>query len=209
MILQVKDLTFSHNKQKNIFNNFNLSAKKGEIIGIVGDSGSGKSTLLRILTGFEKIVNGEILVEGSVISSKNVYLEPHNRKIGMVFQDYGLFPHLNVEKNILFGLHKLDKQEKNIRVQEMLALTNMEEYKTKNIHELSGGQQQRIALARSLAPKPKILLMDEPFSNLDCTLKAKIRSEVKDILKKEGITCLFVSHDIEDVKDVCDRSIYI
>lgn len=127
----------------------------------------------------------------------------------MVFQDYALFPHLTVVQNILFGLHRTPKRKRKQRVTDMLELVRLQAYKDRYPHELSGGQQQRVALARALAPKPSILLMDEPFSNLDADLKSKIRQELHQILKKAAMTCIFVTHDKEDVEAICDRDVYM
>jgi iron(III) transport system ATP-binding protein len=188
-----------------ILENFNLSVEHGEILGIAGPSGQGKSTLLRIIAGFEKIQRGIVRLDGRVISSAEVNVTPEERQVGMVFQDYGLFPHMTVAGNIAYGLHRLPREARRQRVLAMLELVRMAELAERYPYEISGGQQQRVALARSLAPEPKVLLLDEPFSNLDSELKTGIRSEMKEILANTRATCLFVSHDQNDLEAVCDR----
>lgn len=210
MFLKISNLHFKYknNKIDNI-SNLNINIEQGDIVGILGESGSGKSTILRILAGLEKPYKGSIVIDNKEIYSKNIFIEPENRGVGMVFQDYALFPHMTVEKNIMFGLKGLKKNEKEKRMIEMLELVNLTEYKNKYPHELSGGQQQRIAIARALAPKPSILLLDEPFSNLDANLKSKIRTDLKEILRKANITSIFVTHDKEDAIDLSTKVIVI
>jgi len=149
-----------------------------------------------------------------VIGDKNIFsdkmfIEPENRGVGMVFQDYALFPHMTVKKNIQYGLKKKSKDEKEKIAMEMLQLINLVEHKDKYPYELSGGQQQRVAIARAIAPKPSVLLLDEPFSNLDANLRERIRDEIKVILKKAGITSIFVTHDIEDAKVLANKIIVL
>lgn len=206
MYVIIKDLSFKYKNAKDYqIKNFNLEIEKGEIVALLGPSGSGKSTILRLISGLEIPNGGEIIVNDRVLYNKNVFIEPEKRGIGMVFQDYALFPHMTVEKNILFGIEKLNKKEKQRILDEVLELVDMKEYKNRYPHELSGGQQQRVAIARTLALKPSLLLLDEPFSNLDADLKKRIRTEIKDILRKSNTTSIFVTHDIEDAKDVADR----
>ncbi|ARF13449.1 ABC transporter ATP-binding protein [Sporosarcina ureae] len=210
MFVNIQNLSFRYSKkQPPVIDRFSFTIEKGEIVGIVGASGSGKSTLLRLLAGLEDPTAGSIELNGRLIVGDNTYIEAEKRGVGMVFQNYALFPHLTVSENICFGLHKLKRPEKKKRLDEMLELVQLQEFAKRYPHELSGGQQQRVALARALAPSPSILLMDEPFSNLDTNLKSLIRMEVRDILQKANITCLFVSHDQADVDAICDRTIYI
>ncbi|HHY74968.1 MAG TPA: ABC transporter ATP-binding protein [Bacillus bacterium] len=205
-VLEIKDLTFSFSRSvKPIIKDFSFSMKKGEIVGILGESGSGKSTLLRLISGLEMATAGTIKIAGKTVVSESVFVHPENRGVGMVFQDYALFPHMNVRDNILFGLHRLPRKERKERVKEMLELVKMEQFELRYPHELSGGQQQRIALARALAPKPNLLLMDEPFSNLDADLKESIREDLRLILKNADMTCIIVTHDCEDVAAICDQ----
>ncbi|MEH7247727.1 ABC transporter ATP-binding protein [Neobacillus niacini] len=207
-IVEIKDLTFSFSrKEEPVINDFTFSMEKGEIVGILGQSGSGKSTLLRLISGLEMPVKGTIKIAGTTVVSESVFIHPEERGVGMVFQDYALFPHMTVKDNILFGLSRLPRKDRKLRVDEMLELVQMEEFYKRYPHELSGGQQQRIALARALAPKPNVLLMDEPFSNLDADLKESIREELGVILKKANMTCIMVTHDRHDVEAICDYSI--
>lgn len=208
MYVVIKDLNFKYKNAKEYqIKNFSLEIEKGEIVALLGPSGSGKSTILRLISGLEVPNGGEIIVNNNILYNKEKFIEPEKRGIGMVFQDYALFPHMTVEKNVLFGVGNVDKNEKQRILDEVLELVDMKEYKKRYPHELSGGQQQRIAIARALAPKPSLLLLDEPFSNLDANLRKKIRNEIKDILKKSHSTSIFVTHDIEDAKDVADRII--
>ncbi len=206
MFVSIEDLNFRFSKkQATVINNFSMTVKKGEIVGIIGPSGSGKSTLLRLISGLEEPTSGNIVIDKRTIVDQKTYIEPQNRGIGMVFQDYALFPHLTVAKNIVFGLHKLARRDREDRLKEMLELVQLKKYKDRYPHELSGGQQQRVAIARALAPRPSILLLDEPFSNLDADLKTAIRFELREILEKAQMTCLFVSHDQADIDAICDR----
>lgn len=204
----IDNLTFRYTKeQEPVIDNFCFTMKKGEIVGISGSSGSGKSTLLRLVSGLETPESGSILIGQCIMVSGLFCMDVEKRGVGMVFQDYALFPHLTVAENIAFGLHKLSRAERRTRLKEMLELVQMTEFAKRYPHELSGGQQQRVALARALAPKPSILLMDEPFSNLDAELKSAIRKELRDILRSANMTCILVSHDPEDIDAICDRSI--
>lgn len=191
-----------------IIDGLSLRMGKGEIVGILGPSGSGKSTLLRLIAGLETPETGTIAIDGALMASGGVFcLDPDKRNVGMVFQDYALFPHLTVADNIAFGLHKLKRSARKERLQEMLELVQLTAFARRYPHQLSGGQQQRVALARALAPKPAVLLMDEPFSNLDAALKSAIRVELRHILRQAQITCLFVSHDQADLDAIGDRII--
>jgi iron(III) transport system ATP-binding protein len=208
MFVQIKDLCFGYKSVKDMtIHNFNLDIEHGEIISILGESGSGKSTVLRLLCGLETPTRGTISIGDKIVTDNRTFILPEKRGIGMVFQDYALFPHMTVTENIRFGLKGFRKKEQKQRVQEVLELVNMTNYGKRYPHELSGGQQQRVALARSLAPKPSLLLLDEPFSNLDADLQIKIRSELKGILKQSGTTSIFVTHDREDSRAIADRII--
>lgn len=207
MFIQIKDLRFCYGDKNHVIDNFNLDIKQGEIISILGESGSGKSTILRLISGLENPCSGTIIINNKVMSDDKTFILPEKRGIGMVFQDYALFPHMTVAENVQFGLRNMSRREKKERVREVLELVNMTKFKKRYPHELSGGQQQRIALARTLAPKPNLLLMDEPFSNLDADLQIKIRNELKEIIKKTGVTLIFVTHDREDSRAIADRII--
>lgn len=202
----VKEVTFRFaGGQSAVIDKLSFTMSRGEIVGILGASGSGKSTLLRLIAGLETPESGSISIDGRLIVDGRTFVEPEKRGVGMVFQDYALFPNMTVADNIVFGLHKLNRAARRMRLEQMLELVQMKEYELRYPHELSGGQQQRIALARALAPQPSVLLMDEPFSSLDAHLKAAIRSELRLILQKANITCLLVSHDQADIDAICDR----
>jgi iron(III) transport system ATP-binding protein len=173
--------------------NFGLMA--GQIGVLIGPSGCGKTTLLRTIAGLESVQAGSISLSGKMVSSPGQSVPPEQRHMGMVFQDYALFPHLNVGKNVAFGIHDWPADQRQARVAEVLGLVGLGEQIHRFPHELSGGQQQRVALARALAPKPKLLLLDEPFSNLDVDLRERLAQELRAILKEAGATALFVTHD--------------
>lgn len=183
----------------------NLSVGSGEVLAVVGESGSGKTTLLRLIAGLEIPTNGEVLLNGHVASSVRGCVPPERRGVGIVFQDYALFPHLTVMQNIEFGLQSLRRGQRAERAAQALALVGLAAYAGRYPHELSGGQQQRVALARAMAPQPSLLLLDEPFSNLDVMLKEQVREEVGDIIRAAGTTAIFVVHDLEDVLSIADR----
>ena len=185
--------------------NVSFSVAKGEILALVGESGSGKTTLLRMIAGLEHPDGGSIRLIGKVVVSGNKSLPPNKRGAGMVFQDYALFPHLTIYENVAFGLKGLKKKEIEQRVLETIELTGLNENINKYPHQLSGGQQQRVALARAIAPRPEILLMDEPFSNLDSILRDQVREEVRQIIKSLGITAILVTHDTKDAFSTADQ----
>ncbi len=182
-----------------------LSLAAGEIGVLIGPSGCGKTTLLRAVAGLEPVAAGEIRLSGAAVSSAGRSVPPEQRRIGMVFQDYALFPHLSVGKNVAFGIHALPRAEQAARVHEVLQLVGLEGSEQRYPHELSGGQQQRVALARALAPRPQLMLLDEPFSNLDVDLRERLAHEVRGILKAAGATALFVTHDQLEAFAIGDR----
>lgn len=182
-----------------------LEIFEGEIVSLLGPSGCGKTTLLRAIAGFETIDRGMIRIHGREVSAKGLCVKPELRNIGVVFQDYALFPHLTVSQNIGFGLEALPRGERLSRIDELLASLEMIAHKDKLPKQLSGGQQQRVALARALAPSPKILLLDEPFSSLDPSLREKLKKDVRDILKTLRVTAVFVTHDQAEAFDIADR----
>ncbi|BCE01728.1 ABC transporter ATP-binding protein [Marinicellulosiphila megalodicopiae] len=188
-----------------VVKNVSFDLNEGQILCLLGSSGCGKTTLLRAIAGFNPLHNGEIKLDGALICSKTKSIPPENRQIGMVFQDYALFPHLSIFDNIAFGLHKQDKQKRFERIMDLLALIDLHDYAQKFPHELSGGQQQRVALARALAPKPKVILLDEPFSNLDLDRRRQLAGEVKYILKQENTAAILVTHDQEEAFLMADQ----
>ncbi|MDN3687486.1 ABC transporter ATP-binding protein [Cyclobacterium jeungdonense] len=181
-----------------------LEVKQGEILALVGESGSGKTTLLRLISGLEHPDAGSIMLSGQTMVQGNKSVPANERNVGMVFQDYALFPHLNILDNVKFGIRDSQGNAQDI-AKETLKLVGLNEKYTKYPHQLSGGQQQRVALARAIAPNPTILLLDEPFSNLDVVLKDQVREEIRQIIKKSGITALFVTHDTRDALSTADR----
>ena len=172
-----------------------LGLRAGDIGVLIGPSGCGKTTLLRAVAGLERASSGSIVLDGETVSDGQHHMPAERRRIGMVFQDYALFPHLDVGRNIAFGIDRLPRAERDERVAEVLRLVGLAGMQARFPHELSGGQQQRVALARALAPRPRLLLLDEPFSNLDVDLRERLAHEVRGILKAAGATALFVTHD--------------
>lgn len=208
--VSIQQITFRFaSGQPAVIDGLSLTMSRGEMVGILGASGSGKSTLLRLIAGLEVPERGSITIDGRLMADERIFIEPEKRGVGMVFQDYALFPNMTVAGNIVFGLHKVKKTMRRLRLEQMLELVQMSDYAKRYPHELSGGQQQRVALARALAPQPSVLLMDEPFSNLDAHLKVAIRTELKQILQKANMTCLLVSHDQADIDAICDRALHI
>lgn len=188
-----------------IIDDLSFTLEAGEIGCLLGASGCGKTTALRAIAGFESIRRGRISVGGREISSATHTLPPQQRRVGMVFQDYALFPHLTASENIAFGLRHLDKNSRQERVNAMLELVGLAHLAHQHPHQLSGGQQQRVAVARALAPDPAVLLMDEPFSNLDVELRERLSLEVRAILKEAGTTALIVTHDQNEAFAIADR----
>ncbi|PSL42451.1 iron(III) transport system ATP-binding protein [Salsuginibacillus halophilus] len=191
--------------QKAAVHDMSLQLEKGEILTLLGPSGCGKTTTLRMIAGFEQPTEGTVKIGDQVVFANGKSIPPEKRGIGMVFQDYALFPHLNIEKNVMFGLNKWRVRERKKRAKEVLELVGLEDYAARFPNELSGGQQQRVALARALAPRPHVVLMDEPFSNLDAGLREKMRFEVTNILRKAETTGIIVTHDQKDAFAVSDR----
>lgn len=184
-----------------------LQVSSGEILALLGPSGSGKTTLLRLIAGFERPDEGQILIGDRVVVdlARSVWVRAERRGVGMVFQDYALFPHLTVAENIRFGLQNTSRKERQRRVDELLELTALLPCSTRYPHELSGGQQQRVALARALAPRPGVVLLDEPFNGLDPELRPQVRREVAQILRRLGTAAILVTHDQEEALGMADR----
>ena len=188
-----------------VVRDLSLHLAEGEIGCLLGASGCGKTTVLRAIAGFEPLRAGTIRLAGDVVADQGHMLAPEARRIGVVFQDYALFPHLTVAANVGFGLSRQTATQRNARIIEMLDLVGLQHAAERYPHELSGGQQQRVALARALAPQPRLMLMDEPFSNLDVTLRERLAAEVRLILKRAGATAILVTHDQREAFAVADK----
>lgn len=201
--IQLKDIRVSYDNKNNILEGLNLNINKGELVSLLGPSGCGKTTTLRVIAGFIEPKDGKFLLEGEDLTNVPV----HKRNFGLVFQSYALFPHLSVYENVAFGLKlkKLDKEVIKEKVEAMLKVCDLEGLGERFPKELSGGQRQRVALARALVIEPKILLLDEPLSNLDAKLRINMRIEIKRIQKKLGITTIFVTHDQEECFSISDK----
>jgi iron(III) transport system ATP-binding protein len=193
-----------------ILDEADFTISEGEIIAMLGDSGSGKSSVLKFLAGLNNNQKGNVSLDGENLTIDGVHLvSPDKRNIGMVFQDYALFPHMNVKKNIEFGISHLSRRERKSIVENLLSLIELEGIEKKYPHQLSGGEQQRVALARALAKKPKLLLMDEPFSSLDARHKKDLIIKVRDILKKTNTASIFVTHDKKEASSLADKTAII
>ena len=206
-ILEIFELNHSFDKGVYVLDSINLTVKSGEILSILGPSGCGKTTLLRIIAGLEKQTNGIIKINNKIVSDQSCFIPPEKRNLGLIVQERSLFPHLTNYENILFGIKNLD--DKNEIAREYLELFKIDHLKDKYPHEISGGEQQRIALARSLAPCPALLLMDEPFNALDEKLKIEMYAEIKKIFKEKELTVLIVSHDRDEAVFFSDKLITI
>jgi iron(III) transport system ATP-binding protein len=204
-VLLIEALRVRYGRGQCVNDGLALLLPQGEIGCVVGSSGCGKTTLLRAIAGFIGIDDGRIVIDGHEVASSRHALPPEQRGIGLVFQDYALFPHLRVDENVAFGLRNADATARRQRVDSMLRLVGLTAQARRYPHELSGGQQQRVALARALAPAPKLLLMDEPFSNLDVELRARLGSEVREILKSSGTSAMLVTHDQQEAFAIADR----
>ena len=193
--LELEDFSAGYASGQNVVESINMSVEKGQLVCLLGPSGCGKTTVLRAISGFQTPRTGQITLDGLELANAHHSLEPEKRNVGMVFQEHALFPHLTVKDNIGFGLNKIKSQIKAERIAQLLDLIGLTRLKNKYPHELSGGQSQRVALARALAPQPKLLLLDEAFSSLDRSLRETLGSQVREILKKLGMTAIMVTHD--------------
>ena len=201
MFLNIENLIKFYSKDDPLIKDLNFSVNKGEFVSFIGESGSGKTTFLKCLAGLENINSGKITLNNRVLDDKTTFIKPNHRKIGFIFQDYPLFPHLSVLENLKINLD--EQYEKNINY--YVELTGLDNLLNRYPHELSGGEQQRVCITRALIREPDLLLMDEPFSNLDVSIKSKIQSEVYKILKSTDTTTILVTHDIKDTFDISDR----
>jgi len=204
-ILELKNLSHSYDGSEISLKNISLTLNKAEKVSILGPSGSGKSTLLRLIAGLEKPYSGTITIQGKVVSDQDHLVAPEKRNVGLVVQNKALFPHLTVEKNIGFGIRK--NQEKTKIISDLLSLFKIEHLSNKYPHEISGGEQQRTAIARSMAPSPELLMLDEPFSALDRELKEELYAELNHIFKERQQTIILVTHDLDEAKVLSDKQI--
>ncbi|WP_303285647.1 ABC transporter ATP-binding protein [Marinobacter sp. SS8-8] len=203
-LLEVNNLSCGYGGDS-VVKDVSFALSHGDIGCLLGPSGCGKSTILRALAGFLPLTGGEIRLQSQAISLPGRTLPPEKRRIGMVFQDYALFPHLTIADNVGFGLRNLGKAEKRQKVMELLNVVHLQDLADHYPHELSGGQQQRVALARALAPEPTLILLDEPFSNLDADLRRRLSLDVREILKTLGISAILVTHDQQEAFAMCDQ----
>jgi iron(III) transport system ATP-binding protein len=206
VIIEVKGISKRYKKTVAV-KSCDLQVASGNILALLGPSGSGKTTLLRLIAGFEKPDQGRIVINGRTVVDvdRSVWVPAENRGVGMVFQDYALFPHLTVAQNVRFGLRNSDRAERRRRVEELLKLTELTQCAERYTHQLSGGQQQRVALARALAPRPGVVLLDEPFNGLDPDLRPQMRREVARILRHLGTAAILVTHDQEEALGMADQ----
>lgn len=206
--VQLQDLTFQYpDTAAAQLVDFNLQVPAGSCLALLGASGCAKTTVLRLIAGLERPKSGTITIGGKMVAGPGVFIPAERRHLGLVFQDYALFPHLSVAKNVAYGLFNTPRATRAARVKELLALVELSEYASRYPWQLSGGQQQRVALARALAPNPQVLLLDEPFSNLDSDLRAAVRTEVRDIIAATGVTAILVTHDEADAAALAERTV--
>ncbi|MEQ9091999.1 MAG: ABC transporter ATP-binding protein [Balneola sp.] len=204
-IVEIKNISKSFTKNNPVVNDVSFDVKSDEIFALLGPSGCGKTTTLRLIAGFEYADSGSITIQNTIVEQDKVHVLPQERGVGFVFQDYALFPHMTAIQNVAFGLKDIPKNKREVYAEEVLCRTGMEKYRDRTPDELSGGQQQRVALARAIAPKPKLVLMDEPFSGLDAMLRDSTRKEVRAVLKKSGMSAILVTHDQEEALSFADR----
>ncbi|MBX2848377.1 MAG: ABC transporter ATP-binding protein [Acidiferrobacterales bacterium] len=202
--LKVSGISATYDKTPTV-KDISFTLAEGELACLLGPSGCGKTTILRTISGFQELTSGSISLNDTVLSSDLVNVLPEKRNVGMVFQEHSLFPHLTLSKNIGFGLQNLNRDQRKNKIEEMLGLIGMLDMGGRYPHELSGGQAQRVALARAIAPQPQLLLLDEPFSNLDTELRESLGNEIRDLLKEIGITAIMVTHDQHDAFALGDK----
>ena len=203
--LEINNVSFSYPDGSLVCENLSFAVEEGEIGCLLGPSGCGKTTVLRLIAGFEQPSQGEVRIRQKLLADSRMSVRPEQRRIGLVFQDYALFPHLTVEKNVAFGLRHMNAHDAAAQTREMLALVRLSGEAAKYPHEISGGQRQRVAVARALAPKPDLLLLDEPFSNLDIELREKLGLEVRALLRQLSIPALLVTHDQHEAFSIADK----
>ncbi|HET9846107.1 MAG TPA: ABC transporter ATP-binding protein [Nitrospira sp.] len=204
-VLELRGVSCAYGTGRPAIENIAFAAKEGEILCLLGPSGCGKTTILRAIAGFEPVRSGQIFLSGQLVSSLGHMTPTEDRRVGMVFQEYALFPHLRVQDNIAFALRHLSRRERKVRVEDMLRLVGLQGFERRYPHELSGGQQQRVALARALVHHPVVLLLDEPFSNLDPDMASRMRQELHDLLRRTKTTTILVTHDHAESFAMADR----
>ncbi|WOT05788.1 ABC transporter ATP-binding protein [Shewanella youngdeokensis] len=195
----------SQYQTQQVLKGLDLTVEKGEIVALLGPSGCGKTTLLRAIAGLQHITQGVMCINGKTVAADKLFVASEQRGVGMIFQDYALFPHLTVAENVLFGLKNTDKAQKVKRLEQMLTLVKLEGLGDRYPHELSGGQQQRVSIARSLAYEPEVLLLDEPFSNIDAKVRREMMLEIRQILKKHSVSAVFVTHSKDEAFVFADK----
>ena len=205
IVLELRKVSCAYEAGRPAISDISLCARKGDILCLLGPSGCGKTTTLRVIAGFEPVIGGEVYLQDQLVSAAGLLVPTEERRVGMVFQEYALFPHLRVAENIAFGLRHLSADQRTTQVHAMLAMTGLIGFERRYPHELSGGQQQRVALARALAQKPVILLLDEPFSNLDPDMAGKMRQDLHDLLRRTNTTAILVTHDHDEAFAMADR----
>ena len=204
-VLELREVSCAYEPNKPAVEQITFTVQEGEILCLLGPSGCGKTTILRAIAGFERVIAGSIALSGQLVSSRDTTIPTEQRHIGMVFQEYALFPHLRVEKNIAFGLSHLPRTQQKAVIDDLLTLTGLRGLEQRYPHELSGGQQQRVALARALAPRPVLLLLDEPFSNLDPDMACRMRQDLHELLRQTKTTAILVTHDHDEAFAMADR----
>jgi len=194
---------------KIVLDDVNLSISDGEIVSLMGSSASGKTSLIRAIAGFHKITSGKIKIDGQIVDDSSKQIDVIDRNVGVIFQDLALFPHLTVRENICFGLNNLEQKDKFDRADKLEKLLSIDNIINRYPNQISGGQQQRVAIARAIAPKPKLLLLDEPFSALDYELKGALMSDIKNLIKSENITAMLITHSSEEAFNMSDKIAFI
>jgi len=203
-LLEIEDLHSGY-RGRAVIHGVSFHVNRGSFVCLLGPSGCGKTTILRVIAGFERVYRGRIVLDGRVVARSGLNVPPERRRVGMVFQENTLFPHLTVAENVAFGLHRGPAAARRHRLREMLEVVGLEAMEDRYPHELSGGQQQRVALARALAPEPALMLLDEPFSSLDVDLRERLGTELRDVLKARGITTVLVTHDQNEAFSLSDQ----
>lgn len=204
--LQIKDLGFGYRASTPVLSGYSLQVRPGEVHCVLGSSGGGKTTLLRLIAGLERVHTGHIAIDGERVAGPSLHVPPERRPVGLVFQDYALFPNRNVLKNILFGMTRGARRDRREQALNLLQLVGLSKFATRMPHTLSGGQQQRVAIARALARKPRVMLLDEPFSSLDAGTRYEVRAETIGILKNAGVATLMVTHDPKEAELIADQA---